>query len=178
MCSSDLIVWSVVPGIATGAGFVAAVIKQEGEAKARAFFAELAKQNVVGVGFPARTVLDQIVTGEYSIMLQNFNSQAVVVAAKGAPVKWLPISPATLALTAASVVKDAPHPNAARLLVDFLVSPEGQTIFRDLDYVPASPAVPPKDPGVRPDGRTLRAQAFTPEEIDAEMPKWTEIFNE
>ena len=35
-----------------------------------------------------------------------------------------------------------------------------------------------KDPSVRPDGTNLRAVAFTPEEVDEEMPKWTAIFNE
>ncbi len=172
------IVWSVVPGSATGAGFIAAVLKQEGEAKTRAYLSELAKQNIAGLAFPARAVLDQVIAGEYAMILQNFNSQAVVAARKGAPTRWIPLSPASVVLTGASVVKDAPHPNAAKLLLDYLVSEEGQKIFRDSDYVPADPNVPARDASVRPDGVNMRAEYFTPEEVDARMPEWSALFKE
>ncbi len=172
------IVWSIVPGSATGAGFIAAVLKQEGEEKTRAFLRELSKQNIAGVTFPARTVLEQVISGEYAMIIQNFNSQAVVAAAKGAPVRWIPLSPASVVLTVAAVVKDSPHPNAGKLLLDFLVSTEGQAIFRDTDYVPAHPQVAAKDASVRPDGANMKAEYFTPEETDAQMPKWTALFNE
>ena len=173
------IVWSTVPGSATGVGFIAAVLKQEGPEKTRAYLAQLAKQNIAGVTFPARTVLEQnVVTGEYPLMLQNFNSQAVVAAAKGAPVKWIPLSPASVVLTVAAVVKDSPHPNAGKLLLDFLVSTEGQTIFRDSDYVPADPKVAARDASVRPDEKNMHAEYFTPEEVDGRMPEWTALFNE
>lgn len=151
------IVWSTIPGMATGAGFLAALMKQEGEARARDFAAKLAKQNIAGVTFPGRTVMEQVISGEYAIILQNFNSQAVVAAAKGAPIRWIPLSPASVVLAVAAAVKDSPHPNAAKLLLDFLTSTEGQQIFRDSDYVPADPNVLPKDPSVRQLGGRIAA---------------------
>ncbi len=173
------IVWSIVPGSATGVGFIAAVLKQEGPEKTRAYLKQLAGQNIAGVTFPARTVLEQsVVTGEYSLMLQNFNSQAVVAAAKGAPVRWIPLSPASVVLAVAAVVKDSPHPAAGKLLLDYLASTEGQTIFRDSDYVPADPKVAARDPSVRPDEKNMHAEYFTPEEVDSRMPEWTALFNE
>jgi ABC-type Fe3+ transport system substrate-binding protein len=172
------IVWSIIPGMATGAGFLAAVLKQEGEARARDFAGKLAKQNIAGVTFPGRTVMEQVVSGEFAIILQNFNSQAVVAAAKGAPIRWIPLSPASVVLTVTAAVKDSPRPNAAKLLVDFLTSTEGQQIFRDSDYVPADPKVLPRDPSVRPDEKNMHAEYFTPEEVDVQMPKWTDLFNE
>ena len=119
-----------------------------------------------------------VVTGEYSLMLQNFNSQAVVAAAKGAPVRWIPLSPASVVLAVAAVVKDSPHPAAGKLLLDYLASTEGQTIFRDSDYVPADPKVAARDPSVRPDEKNMHAEYFTPEEVDSRMPEWTALFNE
>jgi ABC-type Fe3+ transport system substrate-binding protein len=56
----------------------------------------------------------------------------------GAPVEWVktldPIvtSPSVVALSAR-----APHPNAARLLVDFLLSAEGQRLIAGQGRVPA-----------------------------------------
>ena len=73
---------------------------------------------------------------------------------------------------------DAPHPNAGKLMVDFLISDEGQKLFRDSDYIPAAPDVPPRDPRMRPDGKTFRGIFFTPEQIDAGMPHWMDVFNE
>jgi iron(III) transport system substrate-binding protein len=172
------IVWSVIPGMATGAGFIAAVLKQEGEDKTRAFLARLARQNIAGVTFPGRTVMEQVISGEYAMILQNFNSQAVVAAAKGAPIRWTALSPASVVLAVAAAVKDSPHPAAAKLLLDFLTSTEGQQIFRDSGYIPADPNVAPKDPSVRPDGKTMRAQYFTPEEADERMPQWMALFKE
>jgi iron(III) transport system substrate-binding protein len=171
------IVWSNVAGSATGEGFVAAVLKDLGEDKGMDYLHRLAAQNIAALSFPARTVLDQVIAGEYAIILQNFNSQAVVAKAKGAPVDWIPMAPATVVLTAASVLDKSPHPNAAKLFLDFLASTDGQTIMRDTDYVPANPDVPPRDPSVRPDGGNFHAVYFTPEEVEGSMAQSQKIFN-
>ena len=45
----------------------------------------------------------------------------------------------------AAIHKNAPHPNAAKLFVDFLVSAEGQNIFRDEGLLPADKNVAARD---------------------------------
>ena len=45
----------------------------------------------------------------------------------------------------AAIHKNAPHPNAAKLFVDFLVSTEGQNIFRDEGLLPADKNVAARD---------------------------------
>ena len=97
-------------------------------------------------------------------------------AAKGAPVDWIPMDPALGVLSVISVTKDAPHPNAGRLFLEFLMSEDGQKIYRDAEYLPVDPNVPPKDLALRPDGVKFRAIYKTPEDIDREMPRWAEIF--
>jgi ABC-type Fe3+ transport system substrate-binding protein len=170
-------VWSNVAGAATGSAFVNSVIRDLGEDKGMMYLRRLAQQNITALSFPARTVLDQVIAGEYSIILQNFNSQAVVAKAKGAPIDWIAMSPATVVLTTASVLRDTPHPNAAKLFVDFLASRDGQTILRDADYVPADPDVPPRDPRVRPDIGNFRALYFTPEEVESSLESSQKLFN-
>ena len=77
-----------------------------------------------------------------------------------------------------SVAKNAPHPNAGKLLAEFLVSDEGQKLFRDADYIPANPAVPPRDPALKPGASTFPATFLKPETINASMPGWAKLFDE
>jgi ABC-type Fe3+ transport system substrate-binding protein len=81
-------------------------------------------------------------------------------------------------LSVASVTAGAPHPNAAKLFVDFLISDDGQKLFRDRGYIPVASAIPPLEPKLRPDGKQFRGIFFTPEEIEAAMPHWMEVFNQ
>jgi hypothetical protein len=38
--------------------------------------------------------------------------------------------------------------------------------------------VAPRDPTLRPDGVKFRAINFSPEEVDASMPKWKKVYDE
>jgi ABC-type Fe3+ transport system substrate-binding protein len=71
-----------------------------------------------------------------------------------------------------------PHPNAGKLLIDFLMSDEGQAIFRDADYIPASPNVDARQQRLKPDGVNLKARFFPAEELDAAQPKWMKIYQD
>ena len=74
--------------------------------------------------------------------------------------------------------KNGPHPNAAKLFVDFLVSPEGQALYRDADYMPIDATLPSKVSALRPDGVRFRSIWFTPEHIENNAAKWTGIYND
>jgi ABC-type Fe3+ transport system substrate-binding protein len=126
----------------------------------------------------AREVLNQVIRGESQIALNIFNNHAVISSGEGAPVAWIPMQPVTGVLSVAALTKGAPHPNAGKLFIDFLVSPEGQNIFRDADYIPVDPKIAPRHPELKPDGTKLRAVYFSPEQIDAGMPKWMNIYKE
>ncbi len=174
----DKIAWASLPVASGSAGFVGTVLTEMGEAKGMAYLRDLSKQNIIGVKATARTVLDRVIAGEYPLALHIFNHHATISAQKGAPSGWIPMNPAMLVLSVAGVTKDARSPNAAKLLVDFLVSREGQEIYRDTGYIPVDPDVAPSDPKLRPDGKTLRTVAMTPEAIDEAMPRWAKIADE
>jgi iron(III) transport system substrate-binding protein len=143
-----------------------------------AYLRSFAKQKVANVAGAAREVLDQVIAGEYAIGLQIFNHHAVISAKKGAPVDWIKMEPATGTLSVISIHKSAPHLNAAKLLVDFIVSREGQQIFRDADYLTADPAVPALDPSLKPEEGHFRVRFFAPEAIEANMPRWKQVFDD
>ncbi len=158
--------------------FIGVVLAELGEEKGKAYLRALARQNIVALGGSARSMVDQAIAGEYPLVLQAFNHQPVISARRGAPIDWIPMSPAMVDISVAGVTKDAPHPNAGRLLVDFFVSDEGQKIFRDADYIPVAAEVPPREAALRPDGKNFRGMFFSPEQVDASMPHWVDVFNE
>ena len=162
----------------SGPGFVGAVLTDMGEENGMTYLRKLAAQNVTNIYSSARAMVDQVMAGEYTIGLQGFNHQPVISAAQGAPVDWIKWNPALAVLSVAAVTKDAPHPNAGKLLVDFLVSKEGQQIFADNNYVTVNPAVPPKARDLNPEIGGFRAIYKTPEELDILIPKWAVIYNQ
>ncbi|HWG04926.1 MAG TPA: extracellular solute-binding protein [Beijerinckiaceae bacterium] len=170
--------WGSTPSSSAGQGFVGLVLREWGEEKGRAYLKELAKQNIAALGVSARQVLDETIAGEYAIALQIFNNHTTISAAKGAPVTWLKMEPALAVLSAASITKNSPHPNAGKLLLDFMESPEGQKIIAAAGELPVDPNVPPTDPDLRPDDGHFRAIYLSPAELDAAVPQWTKIYDE
>jgi iron(III) transport system substrate-binding protein len=170
--------WNGFPTSSGGGGFIGIVLTEMGEEKGMAYLRELAKQKIANLRGSAREVLDQVIGGEYSMALQIFNHHAVISAKKGAPVDWIPMEPATVTLSTLSVLKGARHLNAAKLFADFIISREGQEVFRRADYLPAHPGVPASVPALKPDEGKFRAHFFTPEQTEEHMPKWNVVFNE
>jgi iron(III) transport system substrate-binding protein len=85
------------------------------------------------------------------------------------------MEPMPVALDAVSVLKDAPHPNAARLLAEFLTSEDGQQVLRQADYLPALPSVPTMVPGLRPADGKYQATYLRPEEAERNMARWSKV---
>ena len=172
------IVWSSNVSPSGAAGFIGLALLHMGEEKGMDYLRRFAAQRPTGVKLAARAGLDQVIAGEYAVALQIFNNHPGISAAKGAPVEWIRLQPSLAALSAVSITKPAPHPNAARLLVDFLISAEGQQIFRSADYMPVDPQIAPKDPKLRPDGVDYKAIYLTPDQIDGALPKWAKIYDD
>jgi ABC-type Fe3+ transport system substrate-binding protein len=170
--------WGANVSSSAAPGFIGLVLAERGEQQGMDYLRRLAKQNIAGLKIAARSVLDQVIAGEYAIALQIFDDNVVISRRAGAPVDWVPMNPALAVLSVISVTQNAPHPNAGKLLVDFVVGPEGQTIARDNDYLPVDPDIAPRDPYVRPDGKTFRAIYMTPEKVEEELPKWMQIYDE
>ncbi len=168
--------WSSLNSSSSAPGFIGIALAHMGEEKGMDYLRKLAAQNITPVNFAARQVVDQVVAGEYPMTLQAFHHHAVISAAQGAPVEWIPFEPAMAVLSVIAVARDAPHPNAARLFVDFLMSEEGQKLLRDSDYIPVDPAIPARDPKLKPETGGFRAVYLTPEQLLAGLPKWAAVF--
>jgi iron(III) transport system substrate-binding protein len=115
-----------------------------GEERAMAYFRNLAAQKIINFAAgSARTLVDRVIAGEYPLALNIYAHHPLISAAKGAPVNTQLMDPVASAAGTISVVKDAPHPHAAMLLLDYILSREGQKILAAAEYFPAHPDVPP-----------------------------------
>jgi iron(III) transport system substrate-binding protein len=92
----------------------------------------------------------------------------------GAPVEWGLAQPAWGARFHGAVLKSAPHPNAAQLLADFMITPEGQAAIarKAASVLPDIPGTVDETKNVRqPDPANL-----TPDKIRDYQAQWNELF--
>jgi len=75
-------------------------------------------------------IAELMAAGEFDVAL-TFSEAIERMKRKGAPVEWVKtLDPIVVSLHPVAIAAGAPHPAAARLFVDFLLSEEGQTIIR------------------------------------------------
>ena len=82
-----------------------------------------------------------VAAGEVPVGLTAYDSNVVPLKRKGAPIDFVPVQPVVARPQGIGVAKHAPHPYAALLFSDYVLSPEGQTLFESLGRVPASTRV-------------------------------------
>jgi iron(III) transport system substrate-binding protein len=118
--------------------WLSSVIADMGEAAGAAFFRELVAKNGLSVrsGHPLLTNL--VASGEVPLALTVYQYSVEQAKKKGSPIDWFVIGPAVSIPNAIGVPKKAPHPHAALLLYDWLLSPEGQRILAKIGYVPTN----------------------------------------
>jgi iron(III) transport system substrate-binding protein len=170
--------WNSTPSSSAGQGFVGTVLMEWGEAKARPYFEKLAKQDVAAIKASGRQILDQVIAGEYAIGLQIFNNHAPISKKRGAPVGWLKMEPGLEVVLPMSLTKGAPHPNAGKLLFEFILSEEGQSIMANSGEIPVLPSVPPLEADLRPGPGNYRAIYIAPEKLVDSVAGWTKIYDE
>jgi iron(III) transport system substrate-binding protein len=142
------------------------------------YLRKLSKQNVKVVNTSARAILDQVIGGEYAIGLQIFNHHAAISAAKGAPVDWLRLNPATVTPDLVALTSGSPHPNAGLLFVEFMTSKEGQQIFQKANYLPARRDVPPTTADLIPENGGFTATVLTPALTEKSLDHWEAVAKE
>ena len=125
--------------------FITAVRRIMGEAKAEEYLSKLAGQGVLNVVGSSRALVDRVIQGEYPMAIGIFAHHPLISAKDGAPVATSMFDPVPSNSSEIMLMKNAPHPHAAMLLIDFCLSTEGQATLREAEYFPANPAVDPLD---------------------------------
>lgn len=63
---------------------------------------------------------------------------------KGAPMDWVPLEPAVVEIDPQMIGSKSPHPNAARVFMDWILSKEGQEMLLEFQRIPVRRDVEPK----------------------------------
>ena len=147
------------------------MLKSMGEEKGLAYMRELAKQTQLRAG---RTLIAQLVAaGEFKGALTAYSQTFEVLKPSGAPVDWVYLNPVFANIHPAGISAKAPHPNAARVFIDFVLSKRGQEIVRKMNRIPdrtdTAPAQERLMEGIKP--------AFAPVEVLDDFSRYGKMFD-
>jgi iron(III) transport system substrate-binding protein len=161
--------------------FITNLRKAWGEDRAMDYLRKLAMQKIVNFGSgSARTLVDRVIAGEYPIALQIFAHHPLISAAQGASVDSQLLDPVPSNAAEVLVSRMVPHPYSAMLLVDFLLSREGQATLAKAEYFPARSDVEPLSSieSVVPSRAGMRENFINPAELYKETAPSQKIFEQ
>ena len=116
------------------------IMQRMGHEKGIAYLKKLAAQEMrFYVGLSLLTSL--LAAGEFPIGLYTYLHSVEEAKSKGAPVEWVAQHQVFTKFQPVSIAAKAPHPNAAKLYVDFGLSLEGQKLIASMGRVPVRTGV-------------------------------------
>jgi len=121
------------------------ILQYMGAQKGREFMKRLAAQNV-RVQTGNRMMVELTMAGEHAIGIGAYGHRIGQFQRKGAPMGWIKDDVIITTPQAIGISGYGKSPHAAKLIVDFVLSQEGQLILRRSGRVPAHPKVEPDPP--------------------------------
>ena len=121
------------------------LLKVMGREKGLAYMKRLATQEI---HFRSGNTLlaNLLAAGEFGILVNARPENLDELKQKGAPVEWVAARPTTANVLPIAVARNAQHPNASRLFIDYILSEEGQRKLSDMGRTPARPGIPAVNP--------------------------------
>ncbi len=155
----------------------AGLVATRGQDKADELIKSIVKTNGVTVIDGHGNVSDKVVAGEYAVALNNYLNQAERAKREGAPTDWIAIEPVVV-ITAGKLVvaKNAPHPNAAKLMANFWVSTDGQKYLASRGRQITRSDVPPDPPDLVKGLKTLTAPVTSAQEQETIGKRFKALF--
>ena len=134
------------------------------------FFQDLVARNGVSPRTGHTLLTNMVVSGEVPLALSVYNYMPEQAKKKGAPIDWFALEPAIARSNAVGVARRAPHPAAALLFHEYMLT-DAQQHMVALDYVPTSTKVASPLKGVR-------ILITDPIRTLDESEKWSKIFDD
>jgi len=134
------------------------------------FVQKLKAQDITLYAVSGRAILDMVISGEVGASPTTFLSHSRMSISKGAPIKWVPMDVVPANAGGVALPANAPHPHAALLFADFLLSPDGQKFLAKFGL----------DSAVnKPDFKRWYAEAgMTVDQYEKENTKWEKLLRE
>lgn len=125
-------------------GLLAGLIRGWGKEKAVTYLKKLAAQEpVVMRGNTNRVQL--AMAGEYPLIIA-YAPTIQRETSLGHPMDWVPLEPVPVQVNPMMLAAKAPHPNAGKLFIDFLLSKEGQKMLVGFRRIPVREDIEPDPP--------------------------------
>ena len=145
-----------------------------GAEKAVNYLKRLAAQDpVVKRGNTERVQL--AAAGEYALIIA-YNQTIQRMTSRGAPIDWLPLEPVVTQVNPVMLGSKAPHPNAARLFYDFILSKEGQEMLKGMQRIPVRKDVEPDPPRLFRGFKYVIENPEDYKDFDATVKQYLQIF--
>jgi iron(III) transport system substrate-binding protein len=144
---------------------IGAMVKVKGEA----FVRKLKAQDIKAYTVSSAALADLIASGEIGASPQIFRNHALVSAARGSSVGWVPMELVPTNAGSVAVAAHAPHPHGALLLVDFLLS-EAPKVLDKFNY-----GHPATDYGFK---RWYQDQGRSVDDYEKDSAKWGKLARE
>lgn len=139
----------------------AGMLKYLGEEKGKKYMEALSRQELQFRNGHA-LLADLLSVGEFPVTVVVYPDHIEMMKAKGQPVEWVKTTdPILVNLAPVGVAAKAPQPNAAKLLLNYSVSREGQEILQKARRASARHDVLPVVPDMDP--RKLKLMALDPD---------------
>ena len=134
--------WKGKLGIeAADADWFATLMSELGEARGLKLFRDIVAANGISVRKGHTLLANLVASGEVPLGLTVHNFKAEQFKRNGAPIDWFIIAPAIAQLNGIAVSRNPPHPNAAVLFYDFMLS-DGQAVLAEHDYMTTNKKYP------------------------------------
>jgi iron(III) transport system substrate-binding protein len=128
--------------------FASVIENMGGMDKGLKFFQELVARNGISPRKGHTLLNNMVVSGEVPMALTVYNYMPEQAKRKGAPIDWFALEPAVARSNAVGVARHAPHPNAALLFHEYMLT-DAQPLLTTIDYVPSNTKVHSPLKGVR-----------------------------
>jgi iron(III) transport system substrate-binding protein len=159
--------------------FIPSLLQEWGENRAMDYLKKLAAQEPVLVrGHTAAAQL--LAAGQHHVLIEPFVYSTLNLKHQGAPIdvvwqkEFVPGShgaPITM-------LKKAPHPHAALLLYEFLLSEAGQQVYIDVGRTPTRSGLKPRFPELQDINKRARLSLIKPEEAETYLTRVSSIMKE
>lgn len=147
-----------------------ALMDQLGEDRGLKLFRSIASTNGISVRKGHTLLANLIISGEVPLAITTYAYRVEQLKKRGAPVDWFALPPVIARFEGVGVARRAPHPDAAILFFDFMLT-DAQELLRNRDYFPATRETRPL-----PDG--IAVSFLDPVKDLDENRKWSKVYRD
>ncbi len=149
------------------------LVKDMGEEKGLRLFRDIVAINGLSVRTGHALLNNLVISGEVPLALTVYSYLPEQAKRKGAPIDWFSLEPVIAYTDAVGVAKKSPHPNAAVLFYDYMIS-TAQPILAVMNHIPTSKKVASPFKNIN----MQQLKFIDPEKVLDEYERWTKLYED